>query len=289
MPRPMRVTDNMNPPALNSLLLRAYGFELLDFAFSLAVVLSKKPLLRLDQPIWVMKKEGIPFITKSKRELAHLVEIKSKLDRVVEDLDDHLNSLEYWDTIRAGVQKSFLPQFFPTATAREPLDKKTIILDCYSLKAVYETIEKESEYLKPWVDLLSPKGHDAGRYTLAITIIAALWSRVITYKRKTDWKNLWALISWFYARLGNADYRTELDGHPSPESIYRFRDRFQRELRKDRLYFFAHNYRSPKLRRIVKPKPIQVRFTPQNPKLIQRDREDMPLISFSDGANLPGS
>jgi len=266
---------------VNSFLIEEYGYDLFDFAYSIAIVFSKNLPIRFWN-IWSIRNPQIPYIKICKEEIKTLEGIKPKFKKIIWELDDHLEQLKYWDVRKGRIAGTFFPPFFPSTRIKGKLDRENIVKSNYKLKNVLKTIEKEINYYNDYLRLDSAS---SGRPSMPKTIISSLWSLIMKDSKRIHLENINSLLYWFYMKLESTSYGKNLVNLLGLQEISRFRSKYEDFLEKDRKEIFSHNYieSSPNIK---KPKAFQIRFEKEEPKFYDitfaQEDERQPLIVFPD-------
>lgn len=226
------------PVELNEFLLRQYKFGLFSFALSLATVFYKSPSWG-SWDLWSLKKEGIPYFEICKQEIGKIKEIKAK---IVEQLDEHLNKLQFWDSLR-GSQTHNLPQAF--LSLKKPpkiLDREKLTEKNYKLETTFKVIDDEIEYYEK---LVADYTRKRGRPVQIRIIISSLWSLILKDSQIIHWENIKRILEWFYRKLNGKHYQEnekhyshEIYAMPKVDLITRFRAKNIRVLENELQYFF---------------------------------------------------
>lgn len=275
---------NWIPERLNNYLIQYYGYDLFDFAYSLAIVLSKSvPINPLN--IWYIKHQQVPYIKTCREEIRRLRGIKQREMRIISDLDNHLDQMKHWDVLGGRIVGTFIPQYFPKERTRERINRNSYTKRVYRLEDIFHVLNKEIDHYNEFLQLFRVT---SGRPISPKTIIASLWSLIIRNRRGIDLARIHELLGWFYARLEGTEYEGELIDLPGSEEISRFMRRFRNILEEDKSKIFVHNYHQSQ--HIDKPKVIQIRFERDEPRFLSistTQRNEIPsLIIFFDNSYL---
>jgi hypothetical protein len=274
---------NWNPERLNSYLIQYYGYDLFDFAYSLAIVLRKSiPIDPLN--IWLIKHQQIPYVRTCRGEIRRLRGIKDRIMRIISDLDDHLDQMKYWDVLRGRIDGTFIPLYFPVERSRERINRNNYIKRVYRLEDILQILTEEIGHYNEFLRLFR---ETSGRPIAPKTIITSFWSLIIRNRRGIELDRIHELLGWFYVRLEGTDYKEELRDLPGPEEISRFMRRFRNILNKDKSKIFVHNYHQSQ--HVDKLKVIQIRFERDEPKFFSvgttQRNEIQHLIIFPENLN----
>ncbi len=261
---------------INTDLISGYGYDLFDFAYSIAIALSKKPLSDFWN-IWTLKKTEVADYKFVADEVKKLKRIKRRLQQV---LDLHLSAMQ-------NIRNPLLPKEpMPASENWENRDADTrelLIEKIYGL----ESIRGEIDILRGCLNLFK---RAKGKPAKPFNIIASLWS-LIMKNEEIHLDNIYTLINWFHERLEGTDYRNELDTSEHPprlKVISEFMENYEDLLEEDKKKIFFHSYRE--LQDKEKVYAFQIRYEVDNPRLYPFSSppdETEQLIVFTDGSTFP--
>jgi len=267
-----RINDNLSSQQLNRKLIRIYGYDLFDFTYSLAIVLSKKPPPRLWN-IWLIRKFKIEDFAILKKELLRLKRIRNQL---IKDLKRHLIKMH-------RINNPLLPkEYIPVVRNIESTVAEIRNEDIIRIYKIDEAIGSEIKNITAILNIFKrTKGPPAS----AKNILGSLWSQVVRDETSIHIDIIADLMDWFYLRLQPRNYADELVASPSLEEISRFMTRFGSMVKKDRTEIFYYNLKSE--RNINKIYPIQIIFDENGPRFLPRDTNEnnssCAKIIFADG------
>lgn len=277
---------NWGADELNEFLLRQYRFGLFSFAFSLATVFYKTPSWG-SWDLWFLKKEGIPYYETCKQEIKKIREIRAE---IVEKLDEHLDRLQFWDSLK-GKQKLHFPKTFLSLNkAPEILDREKLTKKNYKLERTFKVIDDEIEYYEKLIPNYTRK---RGRPVQARFIISSFWSLILRDSQITHWKNIEQLLEWFYRKLNGVHYSQkneehysqEIYGMPKQDLVTRFRSENILKLENELQSFFK-DFSKPQ-----NQLNLQIRFEQNKMDFRGFDPEEFEtlpkLIKFLDGSTFP--
>jgi len=266
------INDNLSPQQLNRKLIRIYGYDLFDFTYSLAIVLSKKPPPRLWN-IWLIRKFKIEDIEILKKELNRLKRIRNQL---IKDLKKHLIKMH-------RINNPLLPkEYIPEARNIESTIDEIRNEDIIRIYKINETIGIEINNIKTILNIFKrTKGPPAS----VKNILGSLWSLVMRDETRIHIDIIADLMGWFYLRLQPTNYADELGASPSLEEILRFMGRFGSMVEQDKSEIFYYNLKLE--RNINKIYPFQIIFDENGPRFLPRDIDENQVsrakIIFADG------
>ena len=288
-PRYKEITEKQNIKEVNEILTHEYGYDIYDFALSIAVILSENPLLGFWN-IWMIQNKGIPYLETCKEEIKSLKAIRTKLGKIVYELDDHLKKIHYWDVIKGRNQNAYHQDFFPIEEINGILNKEHLTKKIYNLADTFRIIDEELDYFN---NKIPPFKKRVGPPALPKIIIPSFWSSIMNDSKGPHWRNIKVLFQWFYNKLKTTDYSKHIKEYPEEmRAIYNFKRRFKSELEDDIKYFFLHNYHDyKKSSDVLEQKTIQIRFKKKNPEFLHIPlsfKEKRPeLIWFPGGTTFP--
>ena len=225
------LNSEWNINKVNEFLIEKYGYDLFDFAYSMAVILSKKPLLKfLD----------IQLIRKLKvSDYKNVVEGVERLKKLAHDLSAHRLAM-----------KEIENRLFP---------KERI----YNIE---ELINEEINILQACLEMYKKV---KGRPAIFKNIIASLWSLVMKDSEGIHFKNIDELSNWFYKELEEVTYRDKLNVDSSEGEILRFRKNFYILLEETKKDIFVYNYKTnlSKDKPVKKTYAFEIRFEKDDPQL----------------------
>lgn len=240
---------------LNRFLRKEYGYDLFDFAYSLAIVLAETvPLGRFH--IWNLKKEDIRHYRTAKTELTRLKKLRL---HVVKELSQHLTVLKAMGG--SVFPREILPGIH-IRMADSPRALEDIINHAYGIESSLTT---EINVLSAALGYFE---RSKGAPAKSSTLISCLWSFIIKGKRGAHLYNIENLLNWFYEKLDNTCYREEISTSPSVEEISRFKKRHGQEVEEDVKKIFVANYKMYSRRK--QPFPFAVRFDKDTPRLVHQ-------------------
>lgn len=229
---------NWNAKKLNEFLLRQYRYSLFCFAFSLAAVFYKTPSWG-SWNLWFLKKEGIPYFEICKQEIEKIKEMKVQ---IVDKLDEHLNKLQFWDSLMGNQKHHFPKTFLSLKKPPKILDKEKLTEKNYKLENTFKVIDDEIEYYEK---LVADYTRKRGRPVQIRIIISSLWSLILKDSQITHWKNIAQILEWFYRKLNGKHYQEnekhyshEIYAMPKVDLITRFRAKNIKVLENELQYFF---------------------------------------------------
>jgi len=214
---------------VNDFLIKEYDYDLFDFSYSLAIILSKKPLLKF----WDLQ-------SKIKQEISDyeiVIEGVKSLKKLDCDLKIH----------RLAMKKIKNPLF--------PKEKicnieKTISDETNILQASLESYKKTK-----------------GRPAISKNVIASLWSLVMKDSEEIHFKNIEILLNWFYEKLEEVTYCEKLNVDSSEAEILRFRKNFYILLEETKKDIFVYSYKANLSKGKKKVYAFQIKFEKDNPEV----------------------
>ena len=260
---------------VNSFLIKEYGYDLFDFAYSIAIVFRKNLSIQFWN-IWLIRNPQIPYIKICKEEIKTLEDIKPKFEKIIWELDDHLKKLKYWDVLKGRIAGTFFPPFFPSKRIKGILDKDKIVKRNYELENVFKTIDKEIDYYNDFLRFFSAS---SGRPSMPKTIISSLWSLIMKDSKRIHLENINSLLYWFYMKLESTFYGKNLVNPLALQEISRFRSKYEDLLEKDIKEIFFYDYME--CPNIEKPKAFQIRFEKEEPKFFEFTSTQTLLFFYS--------
>jgi len=301
-----KLVDNINfddgPNKVNSILVNNYGYDLFDFAYSLAIAVCK------EQPIkswrfWPLLKKEAPDIFEQYRDDIKL--LKEINEGLIRKLDKHLKNVQYWGLVKGSIKEPFCSPFFPVQKIPGELNnlnvkkrrrkkhkftinkRREIIKELYKLN---ETINAEIDYYERYLSYYRNK---KGRPVFPKTIIASLWSLIMRDKNGIHYDRIAELLIWFSEKLKNADYGKEFSksikkNPPGEREITRFHNKFPNVLEEDSRDIFFHNYREFKKKQKVYS--FRISFEKEKPKFFPiepTEEQSIDLITFSGSSKFP--
>ena len=235
----------------NKFLIQKYGFDLFDFAHSLAIVLRKEPTSKFWDIQLIRKQEVSDYEIVS--------DGVKRLKKLALDLNKH----------RLAMKK-----------IKNPLLPKEKIYE------IEESIGGEINILKASLNAFKKS---KGAPAKPKNIIPSLWSLVMRDNGITHWKNIENLFDWFHERLEDVSYRNELVGFSPGKEILRFVKKFRPFLEEAKKEVFYHNCKEfPNQKKI---NAFQIRFEIYSPEFYpinsSSENEMSSLIIFPDGSTFP--
>jgi hypothetical protein len=236
--------------------------------------------------LWEKKNVVPDYWLSLREEMKRLKKTRRGLMSMVEDLDDHLEGIRYWEFLRG--QSDYLrdlirfPGFLMSPEgASLPLVRSKIVSRNYRLQEAMERITEELDFYKGFEKAARKKGRPANTRM----IVASLWSLVIKKKGRVQWEAVEELRDWFYSKLEGTDYRSRIEELPAQREIKAFRTKHRAELQKERRLFFRR-YDCPS-----NPMGLQINFAKDSPELWGIDslseQKEIPVIRFPDGTTFP--
>jgi len=301
-----KLVDNINfndgPSKVNSILIKRYGYDLFDFAYSLAIAVCKKQPIKSWRFWPLLKKETPDKFVQYSDDIELLKEINEGLIR---KLDKHLKNVQYWGLVKGNIKEPFCSPFFPVQKIRGKVNnlnvkkrrgkshkftinkRREIIKELYKLN---ETIDAEIDYYEQYLSYYRNK---KGRPVFPKTIIASLWSLIMRDENGIHYNRIAGLLIWFSEKLKNTDYGKEFSesikiNPPKEREIARFHNNFPNVLEEDSRDIFFHNYR--KFIKNQKVYSFRIRFEKEEPKFFPIEPTEgqyIDLVTFSDGSKFP--
>lgn len=281
------IGENWEITRLNEFLKSQYGFDLYDFSHSLAIVLRRRPSLRFWH-IWAIKKESIPYFEQMDQELRRLRRLR---DRIVRDLYNHLERIQYWDWISNRIDTPVCPLFHPRTIISQDLDREDMQEKRNKITEMLYKLDEtiiaaEIDFFERYLSIYR---YPSGRPAVPKNIISSLWSMILRDSIRIHHKNITNLLNWFCNKLETTAYGRELrdsleDGYSSEEEISRFKRRYGRYLEEDRKELFVFDYRTASGREKIYP--FHIRFAEDEPKfytLPEPSEGRTPSIKFPEG------
>ena len=213
---------------VNDFLIKEYEHDLFDFAYSLAVVLSKEPLLK-PWDIQLISKQEIP-------DYENVVDEVKRLKKLACDINTH----------RLVMKKIKNPLF--------PKEK------IYNIE---ELISNEITILQASLEIFKKT---KGRPAISKNVIASLWSLVMKDSKEIHFENIEILLNWFYEKLEGMTYREKLNVDSSKAEILRFRKSFCVPLEETKKDIFVYNYNANLSKDKKKTYIFEIRFEKDNPE-----------------------
>ena len=279
----------MNENEINSALNHKYGYEIYNFAISLAVLLSSSPQLGFFH-IYELKNEQIKGINEVKAEIKRLGYVKNRLKKIADDLSEHLEQVPDWHIIHKNGNTSYY-EAFQLNSFKEQSNKDEITKEIYSLEKAMEIIEEEHDYLKN--NIWEPFKRKPGNPATPSVIIFALWSFIIRRNNKIIWDDLRELVGWFYKKLKKTEYRKVISesNYPLQIPFYRFKKKHQRKFESDLEHFFGSSSDKRDLCSRIQERAFQIHFKTTGPEILAFARpckiNRSPLIIFPDKSTFP--
>ena len=274
------ISLSWSPQELDRFLLKEYNYGLFPFALSLAIYILKFPSFGTSE-IWDKRNVVPEFWQKINAEISNLENIKKDLERILENLDGHLENISFWDFLKGKpsyLRGLFLsPRFLISPKEiTAPLQRASLTEKIYGLGRVVTAIDEELAFYKGF----NFSHRRKGRPIKSNVLLVSLWSHALRDGRIIHWKNIDALMRWFYQKIENTKYSSEIKNMPEPEEIRRFRIKNANELTNEYKYLFIKS-RNPKFL-----SGIQVSFQKESPRLLSlgksTHKKAIPVICFSE-------
>ena len=130
---------------LNDFLVKEYEHGFFEFAFSLAVIVSKM-LVWGTWKLWFLKNEGVEYYNRIKVELKELERIKHRLSGTIDQLRRHLGELYYWDYLEGKNDYPYPEHLMKDKIIEAPHDKSLLTTEKYQLEEATRAIDGEIKY-----------------------------------------------------------------------------------------------------------------------------------------------
>jgi hypothetical protein len=270
---------------LNKQLTNDYGFGIFPFALSLAIHILDFPTLGTIL-LWEKKNVVPDYWLSLREEMQRLERTSQRLMSIVEELDEHLEGIRYWEFLRG--QSNYLrdlirfPGFLMNSKgATRPLVRSEIVRKNYSLQPAIDRIAEEMDFYKGFEKASRKKGRPVNTRM----IIASLWSQVMKKRGRVQWEAVERLRDWFYSKLEGTEYRSRIEELPALREVESFKTKHKRELRKERKLLFR-KYSNPN-----NPMGLQINFAKDSPEIWATgsltEQKEIPVIRFLDGTTFP--
>lgn len=233
-----QINKFMGIKELDEILISQYGYTLYNYCASLAIILIDFPFLGFGK-IWELKNAQMTGIEQVRTEIERLKEIKSKIQRIKNNLSLHLTYLSKWHQIKRDSLDEALREIFLTQNFSELSNKDEVTSELYKLGDTVNIIDEEINFLQN--SMWQPFKKGVGRSANPFVLLHAFWSLVIVKHKNSDMYNVGRLIEWFAHKLKDTDYAVKLTGKSESSSIYRFRKENIEYLKESKKYFFPDN------------------------------------------------
>jgi len=249
---------NLDEDGVNEFLIKQYEYDLFDFRYSLAIVLSRKP--PPSAALWNLWRIGKRESFDNNCEIV-ADEIK-RLERIIKSmvrsLDDHILTMENRGPLFPKEKLPGKVKWKDMSTR----DREFFIRKSYKID---EMIGSRINILRGCLNIFKKA---KGPPTQTRTTIAALWSLVMRDNRTLHMKNIEILLDWFWKRLEGVDYRDKLYSSSPKNSlrdkITKFVKNHRTLLEKARKDIFFHNYKKfPDKEKVC---PCRIEFEADGPK-----------------------
>jgi len=239
---------------LNNHLKRKYGYDLFDFAYSLAVALRKTaPLDSFN--IWHLKKENILDYQTVQNEVNRL---KKLHDILLGELKQHLIAMN-------GIKNPLFPkEILPGVhLSKDQTDTSLEFMIRFAYK-INDSLTTEIEVLSGSLKIFKKS---RGASSKSSNMLGCLWSLIMRDTRRIHLDNIENLMNWFYKKLKNTSYQDELRTSPSLEEISRFMRTHKKEMEEDANKIFYGYKINLRMRKTF---PFAIRFDADEPHFIRR-------------------
>jgi len=279
-----KINKMMENNELSEILVRQYGYDLYNFAVSLAIILSDFPIFGFWN-IWKIKNTEIPGISSVKKESKRLSDIRRRFLKLTESLKEHLREFPQWHEIKKESIDESLRQLILNKEFSNLQNEDEITRKLYKLEDTLKIIDEEISYLQN--NMWKPFRKGKGKPVEPNFIIHAFWSLVMRKKENADMKNVENLVNWFDNKLNNTTYGSVLKYEFEGPSLYRFITENREKLEEDRGYFFPKG----KLKEPHLPRNLRVEFASSSPEISAYDSRckeiQSPLVFFPDKTTYP--
>jgi hypothetical protein len=283
--KPSRIEISSTNMEVDEILIEDYKHGIFPFALSVAIHILRFPSFGSFE-LWEKKNVVPEYWIKIRDAAKNLERIRDGLMIAVEELDDHLKEILYWDFLDGHHNYvrdliGFPPSFVDPERISRPIRHGVITKEIYGLSDTIEKINAELEFYNS----LGSTRRKQGRPIKAKMAIAVLWSQIIKKEGRTQWKDVKALIAWFHNKFIRTPYGSEISEMPEAEEIRRFKKKYQTEISEERKQIFRQ-YDNPN-----NPMGLQINFAEDSPKLgglgSSEQCRALPTICFPDGTTFP--